>query len=217
LRLRSPRDTPLPLPMNVLLLRGTPSPKRIRGRSYVTHRHAERVSMPRHSPASRPLAVRDAGHAHPARRWTAAAPSRLRGVLPGSRGLGGGACACPPAGAAGGRRVGQIPANAAHAFRNAAGVPARLLCTVAPRAWRGTSPSSVILSPPVPPRPRRSATPSARSGCGEPSPLRRSTASRSCSRPRGRRGAIAGGEARPNGAVPNACGRAPARAGRPEP
>ena len=29
LRLRSPRDTPLPLPMNVLLLVGTPSPKRI--------------------------------------------------------------------------------------------------------------------------------------------------------------------------------------------
>jgi quercetin dioxygenase-like cupin family protein len=26
----------------------------------------------------------------------------------------------------------NIPANAAHAFRNAAGVPARLLCTVAP-------------------------------------------------------------------------------------
>src|SRR5262249_9143287 len=30
LRLRSPRDTPLPLATNVLLMRGTPSPKRIR-------------------------------------------------------------------------------------------------------------------------------------------------------------------------------------------
>ena len=41
LRLRSPRDTPLPLPMNVLLLRGTPSPKRIRG------------TFPRHAPTRR--------------------------------------------------------------------------------------------------------------------------------------------------------------------
>ena len=41
LRLRSPRDTPLPLLMNVLLLRGTPSPKRIRG------------TFPRHLPTRR--------------------------------------------------------------------------------------------------------------------------------------------------------------------
>jgi hypothetical protein len=34
-------------PVNVLLLRGTPSPKRTGGRSYIQHRHAERLSLTR--------------------------------------------------------------------------------------------------------------------------------------------------------------------------
>jgi len=39
---------PLPLPMNVLLCDGTPSPTSASGgRSYVLHRHAQRLSMPR--------------------------------------------------------------------------------------------------------------------------------------------------------------------------
>ena len=42
----------------------------------------------------------------------------------------------PSARPAGGRRHGQHPANARHAFRNPAQVPARLLCTAAPRAWK---------------------------------------------------------------------------------
>jgi WYL domain len=50
-RLRSPRGTPLPLPVNVLLLRGTPSRSASGGRSHVTNRHAERLSMP---PRGRP-------------------------------------------------------------------------------------------------------------------------------------------------------------------
>ncbi|WP_233414385.1 hypothetical protein, partial [Nucisporomicrobium flavum] len=47
LRLRSPRDTPLPLLTNVLLLRWDTKPASASGgRSYVLHQHAERLSMP---------------------------------------------------------------------------------------------------------------------------------------------------------------------------
>src|SRR5580704_7085315 len=44
LRLRSPRDTPLPLPMNVLLLRRTPSPKRVKG-TFLRHEPTRRTSF----------------------------------------------------------------------------------------------------------------------------------------------------------------------------
>jgi hypothetical protein len=47
LRLRSPREIPLLLPMNVLLLRWDTKPDSASGgRSYVEHRHAEHLSMP---------------------------------------------------------------------------------------------------------------------------------------------------------------------------
>jgi hypothetical protein len=48
LRFRSPRETPLPLPKNVLLMRWDTKPDSASGgRSHATHRHAERLSMPR--------------------------------------------------------------------------------------------------------------------------------------------------------------------------
>jgi hypothetical protein len=40
----SPRDTPLPVPMKVLLLHGTPSPKRIRG-TFLHHEPTRRTSF----------------------------------------------------------------------------------------------------------------------------------------------------------------------------
>jgi hypothetical protein len=72
----------------------------------------------------------------------------------------------------------RIPSATRRRFQRDCSVPSHL------PASRSTSPSSAIPSRPAPPRPRNSATPSARSGCGEPSRGRRSTAWRSCLCPR---------------------------------
>ena len=74
----------------------------------------------------------------------------------------------------------NIPANAPHAFRNPAQVPARLLCTAAPA---GLEKFFAEFGDPVPRRARRSATPSAKTGYAAPWRRRLGTAWRSCPRP----------------------------------
>src|SRR5690348_13503758 len=62
LRVRSPRDTPLPLPTNVLLLRWDTKPASASGgRSYALHRHAERLSMPQSARTQRHVELGAAG------------------------------------------------------------------------------------------------------------------------------------------------------------